>query len=128
MRKAPSLEAYLKDIQKTAASSFPTTFLDSEKIAEAAGDKVLERVRKEALVWVALVALLFTLLQLGTPFVSRWLERATVEVTKKDFDDLRAKMDAMHTRLLKNEQATPPAPAPTQPNPPVVPPNPPKNQ
>jgi dUTPase len=50
MRKAPPLEAYLKDIQKTAASSFPTTFLDSEKIAEAAGDKVLERVRKEALV------------------------------------------------------------------------------
>jgi deoxycytidine triphosphate deaminase len=126
MRKAPTLEAYLKDIQKTAASSFPTTFLDSEKIAEAAGDKVLERVRKEALVWVALVALLFTLLQLGTPFVSRWLERATVEVTKQDFDDLRAKMDAMQTRLLKSEQATPPAPAPTQPNPLVVPPNPPK--
>ncbi len=117
LRKAPPLEAYLKDVQKTAASNFPNTFLDSEKIAEAAGNNVLERVRKEALVWVASVALLFTLLQLGTPFVSRWLERASVEVTKREFDDLRTKMDTMQNRLFKYEQASSPAP-----NPPSLPP------
>jgi hypothetical protein len=127
VRKAPPLDVYLKDIQKTAASSFPTTFLDTEKIAETAGGKVLERVRKEALVWVAGIALLFTVLQLAVNLTSR-PDRASAEVTKRDFDDLRATMDAMQARLLRFEQTTPPAPTPTRPNAPVVPPNPPKNQ
>jgi hypothetical protein len=126
LRKAPPLEAYLKDIQKTAASNFPTTFLDTEKIAEAAGKNVLERVRKEALVWVACIALLFTVIQLAAPFVSRWLDRATTDVTKRDFNDLRDRMDAMQAKITKYEQANPPAPPPTPPNSPTVPPNPPK--
>ncbi|MEA2884836.1 MAG: hypothetical protein QOH32_4092 [Bradyrhizobium sp.] len=119
VRKAPGQEEYLKDIQKTAASSFPITFLDSEKIAEVAGGKVLERVRKEALVWVACVALLFTLIQLAAPVVSRWLDRASLEVSKRDINDLRDRMDAIQTRLLRYEQAGPPAAAPTSANTPV---------
>lgn len=130
VRKAPPLETYLKDIQKTAASSFPNTFLDTEKIAEAAGGKVLERVRKEALVWVASIAVLFTVLQLVVNFTSYRPDRASVEVTKRDINDLRATMDSMQARLLKYEQATPPAaaPAPTLPNPPIAPPNPPRKE
>jgi dUTPase len=128
VRKAPPLEAYLKDIQKTAASSFPITFLDTDKIAETAGGKVLERVRKEALVWVAGIALLFTVLQVAVNLTSSYRsDRGSTEVTKRDFNDLRTTMDAMQTRLLKLEQAIPPPPTPAQPNAPVVPPNLPKN-
>lgn len=126
LRKAPALDAYLKDIQKTAASSFPKTFLDTEEIAQAAGRSVLARVRTEALVWVAGIAFLFTMLQFAVNVASYRPYWVSTEATK-DLNELRAKMDAMQTRLLKFEQATPPAPAPTQPNAPSVPPNPPKN-
>ena len=122
VRKAPPLEVYLKDIQKAAASSFPITFLDSEKIAEAAGNKVLERVRKEALVWVACIAVLFTVLQLVTNSFSYRPDRADVGAIKRDFDDLRARMDAMQARLLKLEQGSPPSSTPAQPVPPASPP------
>jgi deoxycytidine triphosphate deaminase len=128
VRKAPPLETYLRDIQKTAASSFPNTFLDSEKIASAAGSNVLERVRKEALVWVASIALLFTVIQLAAPLASRWLGQGTTDVTKRDFNDLRDRMDAMQARIIKYEQANPPAPVPTQPDSPAVPLKQPGNQ
>jgi dUTPase len=128
MRQAPPLETYLKEIQKTAASSFPPTFLDSDEIAEAAGRNVLERVRKEALVWVASIALLFTVIQLGAPFVSRLLDRGTVDVTKRDFNDLSNKLDAMQARIIKYEQANSPASPPAQPSSQAAPPNPPKKE
>lgn len=104
LRKAPPLDVYLRDVQKTAASMFPSTFLDSEKISGVAGDKVLNRIRKEALVWVALIAALFTVIQLtATAFRP---DRPSVEVTQKDFDALRAKIDNVQNRLLKFEETS----------------------
>ena len=127
VRKSPPLEAYLKDVQKTAASSFPNTFLDTEKIAEAAGGKVLTRIRTEALGWVASIAVLFTLMQFVVNVGSYRPYWLSTEVSTRDFNDLRAKMEAMQAKLLKYEQMTPPAPSPSQPNPQAVPPTPPKN-
>ncbi|MBR1226890.1 hypothetical protein JQ600_18335 [Bradyrhizobium sp. AUGA SZCCT0176] len=126
MRKSPALDAYLKDIQKTAASSFPNTFLDTEKIAEAAGGKVLTRIRTEALGWVASIAVLFTLMQFVVNVGSYRPYWLSTEVSTRDLNDLRAAMDAMQAKLLKYEQVAPPPPS--QPNSQAVPPTAPKNQ
>src|SRR5580700_2190109 len=110
LRKAPPLEDYLTDIQKTAATMFPPTFLDSEKISEVAGAKVLDRIRKEALVWVVAIAVLFTVIQ--------WVvnafrpDRPIAEVTRKDLDALQAKIDLMQTRQLKLEETNTRTPKP----------------
>jgi deoxycytidine triphosphate deaminase len=131
VRKAPQLETYLKDIQKTAASSFPVTFLDSDKIAEDAGSNVLARVRNQALVWVASIAVIFTVAQLVVNSISYRTYSVSAEVSKRDFEEVRARMEAMQVRLLKFEQANPPGPAPAQPiapaSPPPVSPAPPRN-
>lgn len=124
LRRAPPLEAYLKDIQKTAASMFPLTFLDTEKISAAAGGNVLARIRNEALVWVAGIALLFTLLQATRP------DRPSVELTTKDLvapvswkelDAMGEKIDALRIKLLAIEQANPPGSAPLERIPPASP-------
>jgi dUTPase len=125
LRKAPPLDHYLKDIRKTAASIFPPTFLDSEKISEVAGAKVLERIRKEALVWVAAIAVLFTVLQWVNAFRP---DRPTAEVTQKDLEALRAKIDLVQTRQLKLEETNsqvlkPPGPPPSVTPPPSRPAN-----
>jgi deoxycytidine triphosphate deaminase len=116
MREAPSLEEYLRDIQKTAASNFPNTFLDTEEIANKAGDKVLERVRKEALIWVAYIAFLFTVLQLVVNVYSRQPSLPSLEITRRDFNDLSARIETMQTRMLRYEQATTSVPPSLQPN------------
>jgi dUTPase len=126
LRKAPPLDVYLKDIQKTAACMFPATFLDSERISEVAGAKVLNRIRKEALVWVAAIAVLFTLLQLIANAFRP--DRPNAEVTRKDFDALRAKIDLVQTRQLKLEETNSgalkaPEPAPSMTPPPGRPAN-----
>lgn len=127
LRNAPPLEAYLKDIQKIAASRFPETFLDTTQIAEAAGKNVLTRIRVEALVWVAGIALLFTLLQVIANFFTG------SKASAPEVDALRTKMETMQTELLKLESlkpkgidgvATPASPQTTAPGPtlPVTPP------
>lgn len=100
---------YFGDIQKTAASIFPKTFLDTERIAQAAGEKVLTRIRIEALTWVARIAVVFTLLQFGIAVVTKAVE---APVAKKDFDALQEKIDALQTRLFKIEQVSPRRPHP----------------
>jgi hypothetical protein len=108
---------------------FPATFLDSEKIAEAAGDNVLSKIRTQALVWVASIVFLFTVMQLVVNFVVNFSrpDRPNMEITKKDLDALRDQMDTMQSRLLKFEQTNPPGPAAAErtpsPSPQTVPPN-----
>ena len=122
LRKAPSLEDYLKDIQKIAASRFPRTFLDTTKIAEAAGKTVLDRIRVEALGWVVGIGILFSLvsiiLQLGGP---------SGRPTMSELETLRAKMDLMQDKLGKLEAQRPtaqvttvPPSAPTPASPPAA--------
>lgn len=61
LRGARSLKDYHKDLQKLAASAFPMTFLNSDDIAKTAGNAVLDRIRKEAVIWIGGIALIFGL-------------------------------------------------------------------
>jgi hypothetical protein len=110
LRKAPPLDAYMKDIQKIAASRFPTTFLDTTQIAEAAGKTVLNRIRIEALAWVVGIAVVFTALQIIASWFSGSGRPAVSEV-----EVLRDKMEIMQAKLLKLEALNPGAPAPAAP-------------
>lgn len=102
LRKSPSLDEYLKDIRKTAATMFPVTFLDSSKIAEVAGDNVLDRIRKEVLVWVALIAVLFTILQFAVNTFRP--EQGDLRDTKDQLEKLRVQNESLQNRLLKLEK------------------------
>jgi deoxycytidine triphosphate deaminase len=124
-RKAPSLEAYLKEIQKSAASNFPITFLDSENIAEAAGRNVLDRVRKEALVWVGGIAVMFTVLQLVVNFASYRPYWVNTTVAQRDVDEMRSRIDAIQQELTKLKEANSIGPAPVPQNAQSTPPMPP---
>jgi hypothetical protein len=112
LRKAPPLDAYIKDIRKTAASRFPMTFLDTTQIAEAAGKDVLNRIRIEALAWVVGVAVLFTAMQIVATWFSGSGRPAMSEV-----DALRDKVEVMQTKLLKLEAPTSPGAAAPAANP-----------
>jgi deoxycytidine triphosphate deaminase len=127
LRSAPG--NYLKDIQKTAASMFPQTFLDNEKISRSAGELVLERIRKEALIWVAAVALIFTVIQVvlnsskGTQLMG---DAPKMEAPKAEIDALRKEIATLQTRVTRweeQERLAPPAigasPAPQTPNSPA---------
>jgi hypothetical protein len=76
LRKAPSRIQYQKDVQGLAASTFPQTFMNSDEIARTAGASVLDRIRKEALVWVAALGVIFTLMQLGARYIPLPFEAA----------------------------------------------------
>jgi deoxycytidine triphosphate deaminase len=134
LRDTPSLDEYLKEIQKTASSTFPATFLDTKKIAEDAGEKVLDRIRKEALVWVGLIVILFTFIQLAFNFSRGYLP---TEVTRKDIEAIRAEMESLQKKLPRTPSAadsapggsgarvplSPPLSAPAQPTPQRSPPS-----
>ncbi|WP_420831805.1 dCTP deaminase domain-containing protein [Bradyrhizobium quebecense] len=121
LRKAPSLENYLKDIQKIAASRFPTTFLNTTEITEAAGKAVLSEIRSNALAWVVGIALLFTVAQITIQLVAPWLPSAG-RPTSSEVEALRDRVTSLQEKLLKLEAgasslaaqpAAAPLPAPT---------------
>lgn len=139
LRKAPQVEDYLKHVQKTAASMFPPTFLDSDKIAEVAGRKVLSQIRIEALVWVVAIAFVFTIIQViinatrqGPPHaevthtdldtirarIETLQASQSKEVTQTDLDALRARIEALQANQFKLERANPATLAPQAPTPP----------
>jgi hypothetical protein len=142
LRNAPPLKQYLTEVQKTAASMFPPTFLDSDKIAEVAGRKILSQIRTEALVWVVAIAFLFTMIQVivnatrgeQTHPVDTQTDlntiRARIEalqvsqsklVTQTDLDALRARIEALQANQSKFERANSPTPTPQAPAPPAPP-------
>ena len=63
MAKSPAVSAYLADVKRIAMTRFPPTFLNQQQIAKEAGDKVLKRIRLEGLAWVAVIAAIFTIIQ-----------------------------------------------------------------
>lgn len=67
--KSPEIDDYFIGIQKYAMSKFPPTFLNKEDIAKKAGDTVLSRIRREALVWIGAIAFIFPVVQLGTGYL-----------------------------------------------------------
>jgi hypothetical protein len=121
LRIAPSLENYLKDIQKIAASRFPITFLDRTEITEAAAKAVLGRIRSDALAWVVGIALLFTVAQIIVQLVAPLLPSAG-RPTASEVEALRDRLTSLQEKLLKLEAGVPalavqpaaaPLPAPT---------------
>jgi len=98
LRRAPSLGEYNKGIQRLAASVFPSTFLNSDEIAGSAGNAVLDRIRKEALVWIGGIALIFTLIQFGARFVPP-AEPAGLSQVSAQVERLQADLDNMKARL-----------------------------
>lgn len=99
LRKAPPLDAYLKDVQKIAASRFPATFLDTSDIAEKAGKNVLSRIRVEALGWVAGIALVFTLLQV----IINLFTGSRASVT--EIERLHSKIEFLQSNISKLERS-----------------------
>ncbi|MCF1504009.1 hypothetical protein L0F51_09560 [Afifella sp. H1R] len=99
LRKSPPLSEYYKHIQSLAASRFPTTFLNSEEIAANAGKKVLARIRLEGLAWVALVAILFTAIQVLSPPIADMFRGAIsdndVRVLVQKIEKLESKVESL---------------------------------
>jgi deoxycytidine triphosphate deaminase len=80
LRKSPPLSEYKLNTQKSAATVFPNTFLDSDKISKSAGEAVLKKIREEAFSWIAGIALLFALLQITTSFIQPIYFRSNSEL------------------------------------------------
>jgi dUTPase len=99
LRKAPALDAYVKDIRKIAASRFPITFLNTTQIAEDAGRAVFARIRSEALSWVVGIALLFTLLQVILQLVGPYLA-GIGRPSANELEAMKTKLEAVQTDLL----------------------------
>lgn len=102
MRKAPSLESYMIDVQKTASTLFPVTFLNTTEISEAAGKHVLSRIREQALAWVAGIAILFTILQ---AVAFRYTAPPSTDMTKEYVASLRSEIKELQQSVEKLERA-----------------------
>ena len=98
LRNAPSLGDYHKEIQKFAASVFPSTFLNSDDIAASAGQNVLSRIRGEALVWIGVIALIFTVIQFGARLVPQEEPSGLAQVSSQ-VEHLQADLDRLKTSL-----------------------------
>ncbi len=110
IRHSPPLDDYLKDVQCLAASRFPSTFLNSDQIAEDAGKAVMNRIRTEALTWLGITAILFTLIQVFAPPLYRAVENSTQSVTgsgtQKGFEELQVRVQKLEQDLLKAKKQT----------------------
>ncbi len=109
LRKAPPLPDYLKEVQSLAASRFPTTFLDSDHIADDAAKHVLSRIRVEALAWFGLAAILFTVIQVFAPPASRVVDS---RLSPSGIEDVKAELRDIKSRLIQLESSPPVAPPP----------------
>lgn len=93
------VDEYLIGVRKTAMTRFPQTFLNKDEIVKKAGDTVLGRIRKEALVWIAVIAVIFSVIQL----VSNYLRASD------DLRGLRTQIESLESRLAKYEMAQTPS-------------------
>lgn len=101
MRKSPSPAEYTSDIQKSAATVFPETFLDSDKISKSAGEAVLKKIRDEAFAWIAGIALLFALLQIGASYLQ---PAYTSKPSELDLSNLQKEITVLKDRIKDLER------------------------
>jgi dUTPase len=105
LRKAPPLQEYLKNVQKSAASLFPPTFLNSEEIAGEAGRKVMDQIRNQALAWIAGIAIIFTILQFVADFASLKLSAPSTsggpQISQEDVNRLHRELASIKDELEK---------------------------
>jgi hypothetical protein len=100
VRPVGNLGAYHAEAQDRSITRFPRTFLNQEQIAESAGNAVLRRIRDEALVWIAAVAILFTLIQFGQ-FA---YDRGSVLPPTSKIDSFDIKIKGLEARIAKLEE------------------------
>jgi hypothetical protein len=103
LRKAPPLDKYLSELQKGAATDFPRTFLDSDKIAQSAGEAVLKKVRDEAFAWVGGIAVLFALIQIGAMYVQ---PAYTSKPAEHDLVNLKQEILYLRDRIRELEKSS----------------------
>jgi dUTPase len=91
------LDDYIVDLRKISMSRFAETFLDQNELASKAGGTVLNRIRKESLVWVAAIAIIFSLIQLTSTYLQIRFGSSTEEINK-----LQARIEGLEQRLAKH--------------------------
>ena len=101
LQRCNSVEEYLRSVQKTAMTRFPQTFLNKEEIAKNAGDAVLERIRKEALVWIAAIAVIFSVMFSVIQLVSNYLRTSPLSATSDDLLGMRMQIENLKITLDK---------------------------
>lgn len=90
---------YIRSVQGTAATRFPREFLDVDRVSGIAADKAIKRMQNQALVWVALIAFLFTVLQLAVSWVAPRID-GTYSNTELlyEVENLKAEMQELHNQ------------------------------
>jgi hypothetical protein len=101
LRKSPPVAEYVSAVRKSAATVFPQTFLDSDKISRAAGEAVLKKIRDEAFAWIAGIALLFALLQIGASYLQ---PAFTAKPSEFDLSNLRKEITSLREEIRELEK------------------------
>lgn len=104
LRKAPPLEEYLTNVQRSAASMFPETFLDNKGIADRAGAEAATQVRNKALLWAGAIGLFFAFIQTLAPYLHPAYLLAPRDVNGQELSQLQGELETMKARLLELEQ------------------------
>lgn len=99
LRKAPNPDQYLANLQKSAATIFPQTFLDTSKIADQAGVTAVERMRARGLVWAAIIAGLFAAIQIITSYAQPSFVFGRNEVSNEEISRLTTELSDMKKQI-----------------------------
>lgn len=98
-----SVDDYMLVVQDAALNTFPKTFLDMEGVSKRARNGVLRRFRSEAMIFVALIGVLFTVIQL----VLNSTYRGSMLQANDEFGRMRTKVELLETRMDRLETARP---------------------
>jgi hypothetical protein len=89
----------MSDAQNNALKTFPRTFLNLERVSQMARDGVLKKFRTEAMIFVGLIGVLFTVIQL----VLNSTYRGSMLQANDEFGRMRTKVEILDERLQKIE-------------------------
>lgn len=103
LQKGPNVQDYNSRVRRTAVTTFGRQFLNADRVAEDAGKVAMSRMRNSALTWVALIAFIFTVLQLlitwGPPAYFEG-PRATREL-ESQIDSLQSQLADLKKRVTE---------------------------
>lgn len=95
LRACKDLDDYFQTVKVAAATRFPATFLDQEKIATEAGDTAFKKVRAQAFLWFAAIAVIFSAMQIFlialTPYLSN--------IENPELSQLRSQVEQLEQRI-----------------------------
>lgn len=118
LRKSKGIEEYMRSMRSLAAAQFPTTFLDTDHIAEVARKNAVEDVLKRSALWAAIIAGSLALAAFGTQWVDRtFLMKGAFISADQEFVRMQQDMRALQDRVAHiegrqeaEEEATSPEP------------------